>query len=167
MSNNDLAWSRYADLQKQSQQSQHLNDHIWGIERALNWLLASIETGTVPTSPTELDAALARAIASGSRLQRSRASALKSHGMAAQEPATTNPAVANLELARIAACFGAADANILFDAGFGYTHLEIAHRCSCTPGAVRVRLSRLRRRARVMHRPRSGAVRKAKVQLRN
>ena len=40
------------------------------------------------------------------------------------------------------------DEEILLDAGLGYTDREIADRHATTPGAIRVRLSRLRHKLR-------------------
>lgn len=166
MPEHDLAWSRYADLQQQNQQSQHLNDHTWGNESALNWLLASIANGTVPSNPAELDAALKRAIASGGRLRRSRSSMLRRWAVESNAAVAHNPAEANIELAQIERSVEAGEASILFDAANGYTPREIAHRCASTPGAVRVRLMRLRRRLRLRRCPQSHSLRrKGRVRL--
>lgn len=167
MSNIDFAWARYADLQKKNQQSEHLNDHTWGVEAALNWLLTAIETGNIPSTPAELDAALDRVISSGGRLRRSRATILKKFADEIQPAATNNPAEANLELAEIGRLFPGSEARILFDAGAGFNDIEIGHRCSSTPGAVRVRLSRLRRKAREILRPTRGPIRRRVIQLKN
>jgi hypothetical protein len=140
MSNSDYAWLRYAELQLRSRKSQNFNDYAWGIESALNFLLNAVETGTVPSNPADLDAALSRAIASGARLCRSRSLAVKKWVLPS-ELISTHTAEANIELAWIA---GAVKGKILLDAGLGYTDREIANRHASTPGAVRVRLSRLR-----------------------
>jgi hypothetical protein len=144
MSNDDFAWQRYADLQERSRKVTHLGDYAWGIERALNYLLNAIKTGTVPPNPLDLDAALNRAIASGARLHRSRSLALKKSMTPPESVSIGAAALASIELTKIARAFKTADNGILIDAGFGYTDREIAERHASTPGAVRVRLHRLR-----------------------
>ena len=144
MSDSDYAWLRYADLQQRSEKIQKLNDYAWGIESGLNYLLNGIETGTVPANSAGIDAALNRAIASGARLRRSHSLALKKWVLPAESMSTNAAAEANIELARIGSAVKEADEKILFDAGFGYTDREIANRHASTPGAIRVRLSRLR-----------------------
>jgi DNA-directed RNA polymerase specialized sigma24 family protein len=144
MANSDYAWLRYAELQQRSRKSQNFNDYTWGIESALNFLLNAVDTGTVPSNPADLDAALNRAIASGARLCRSRSATLKKWVLPSELISTHAAAEANIELARIEGAFKEADGEILMDAGLGYTDREIADRHSSTPGAVRVRLSRLR-----------------------
>jgi hypothetical protein len=141
----DYAWLRYADLQQRSRKAQELNDYAWGIEAALNYLLRVLETGTIPFNQLDLDAALSRAIASGARLRRSRSFAQRKWLIPPDALSTNSAAEASFELDRIGRDMRGADAEILLDAGFGYTDREIACRHTSTPGAVRVRLSRLRR----------------------
>jgi DNA-directed RNA polymerase specialized sigma24 family protein len=147
MSSIDYAWLRYADLQQRSRRAYFFSDVAWGIESALNYLLNAIETGTAPSNPEDLDAILNRAIASGARLCRSRSLALKIW-LPAESNSTTSPAEANIELARVECSVKEADKQILLDAGFGYSDREIATRHTSTPGAIRVRLSRLRLKLR-------------------
>jgi DNA-directed RNA polymerase specialized sigma24 family protein len=156
MPNSDYAWLRYAELQQRSRKAQDFNDYGWGIESALNFLLNAIETGTVPSNPADLGAALGRAIASGARLCRSRSATLKKWVLSSDLISTHNAAEANVELARIKSALKEADAEILMDVGLGYTDREIADRHSSTPGAVRVRLSRLRLKLSASHRPEFG-----------
>jgi hypothetical protein len=70
--------------------------------------------------------------------------ALKRWTTSTESSSTSAAAEAKIELARIACSVRNADEEILFDAGFGYTDREIANRRASTPGAIRVRLSRLR-----------------------
>jgi DNA-directed RNA polymerase specialized sigma24 family protein len=144
MSKDDHAWRRYADLQELSRKSPYLGDYAWGIECALNYLLSAIETSTVPPDSLDLEAALTRAIASGARLYRSRSLALKTWMRPPESMSTNAAAEARIELARIGGAVKAADKKILLEAGLGYTDREIANRHASTPGAIRVRLSRLR-----------------------
>jgi hypothetical protein len=145
MSITEIAWQRYSELQQRSRNTQELNDYSWGIESALNYLLRAIETGALPATKSELDEAIRRTIASGARLQRSRSSAHRKW-LAPQEPVCNNPAEARIELARVALAVKDSDGEILLDAGLGYTDREIASRHESSPGAIRVRLSRLRLR---------------------
>jgi hypothetical protein len=144
MLSNDYVWLRYADLQQRSREVYFFSDLAWGIESALNYLFNAIETGTAPPNPVDLDAALSRAIASGARLFRSRTLTLKTWVLPTEPIRTNATAEAHIELARIRSSVKEADRKILLDAGFGYTDREIAIRHASTPGAIRVRLSRLR-----------------------
>jgi DNA-directed RNA polymerase specialized sigma24 family protein len=144
MSPGHYAWLCYEDLQQRSKKLQNFNDYAWGIECALNYLLGAIEAGTFPSDLAELDAAVNRAIATGARLWRSRALALKKWLPPIESSATAGAAEATVEFARIARTVKKADEEILLDAGHGYTDREIARRHATTPGAIRVRLSRLR-----------------------
>jgi hypothetical protein len=141
MSNIDEAWLRYAELQQRSSNTPYLNDFTWGIECALDYLLHAIQTDTVPL---DLDEAIKRTIASGSRRQRSRSLTLKTWMAPPESNSTSALAEARLGLERIRTTVKDADRRVLFDAGFGYTDREIADRHGSTPGAIRVRLSRLR-----------------------
>ena len=144
MSNSDYAWLRYAELQQRSRKAQNFNDYTWGIESALNFLLNAVETGTVPPNPVDLDAAINRVIASGARLCRSRSLTLKKWVVPSDLISSHTAAEANIELAWIDGAVKEADGKVLLDAGLGYTDREIAARNASTPGAIRVRLSRLR-----------------------
>lgn len=161
MSSNDHVWLRYAELQQRSRNTSQFSDYASGLECALDYLLHAIETGTVPPDPAVLEAALKRAIASGARLHRSRSLALKTWVTPPESMSTNAVAEARLEIARIGctvkedgevlvdAGHGCtdrqiADRKVLLDAGFGYFDREIADRHASTPGAIRVRLSRLR-----------------------
>jgi DNA-directed RNA polymerase specialized sigma24 family protein len=151
MSNSDYAWLRYAELQQRSRKGQDLNDYTWGIESGLNFLLNAVETGNIPPNPADLDAALNRAIASGARLFRSRSATLKKWVLPSEFVSSHTAAEANIELARIEDAIKEAERKILLDAGLGYTDREIADRHASTPGAVRVRLSRLRVKLAALH----------------
>ena len=164
----DYAWLRYADLQQRSRRAEELNDYSWGIEAALTYLLRVIETGNIPFSQSDLDAELSRAIASGARLRRSRALALRKWLVSPDSLSTNSAAEASIELDRIGLVVKESDVEILLDAGFGYTDREIASRHTSTPGAIRVRLSRLRRKlAEKRHSvPEPGAGRKTAYPIR-
>ena len=140
----DYAWLRYADLQQRSREAEEVDDYSWGMEAALNYLLRVTETGTIPFSQPDIDAAVNRAIASGARLRRSRSLALRKWLVPPDSLSTDSAAEASIELDRIGREVKEADGEILLDAGFGYTDREIAGRHTSTPGAIRVRLSRLR-----------------------
>jgi DNA-directed RNA polymerase specialized sigma24 family protein len=157
MATSDYAWLRYAELQQRTRKAQNFNDYAWGIESALNFLLNAVETGTLPTNPADLDAALNRAIASGARLYRSRSAALKKWVLPSDLISTHTAAEANIELARIEGSVKETDGKILLDAGLGYTDREIADRHSSTPGAIRARLSRLRGKLAAGRHSESGA----------
>jgi hypothetical protein len=117
MANSDYAWLRYAELQQRSKKAQDFNDYTWGLESALNFLLNAVETGTVPSNPADLDAALNRAISSGGRLCRSRSATLKKWVLPSELISTHTAAEANIELARIEGAVKETDGKILLDAG--------------------------------------------------
>ena len=144
MSPSHYAWLRYADLQERSKKLQNFNDYAWGIECALNYLLGAIEAGAFPSDLAELDAAVNRAIATGARLWRSRALALRKWASPIEPSANAGAVEAIVEFGRISRTVKKADEEILLDAGHGYTDREIACRHASTPGAIRTRLSRLR-----------------------
>ncbi len=116
---------------------------LGGSKPALNYLLNAINTGTVPSSPSDLDAALNRTIATRARLRRSHSLA-RTKWSPSESVLSGAAAEANVELDRIGSVVKEADGKILLDAGLGYTDREIASRHASTPGAIRVRLSRLR-----------------------
>jgi DNA-binding NarL/FixJ family response regulator len=171
MTTEEYAWRRYADLQQRSSKIQTIDDYAWGVDSALMFLINAIQTSSLPSNPVELDLALKRVISSGARLRRSRDAALKKWMTPPDSMVTSTAAEANVELSRIAAVTTGSDQKILFDAGFGYTDREIAHRHRSTPGAIRVRLSRLRQKLgrtrlttrRAQHRPRLASVRAVSV----
>lgn len=146
MPNCNYAWRRYEELQKRALDSLHVNDYSWGIESALNSVLKAIETSTVESDPSTLDKAIDRSISSGARLQRSRSLTLKTWMVPSESITTNGSAEANMELKRIGREAKDRDRKILMEAAYGYTDREIARRHSSTPGAIRVRLSRLRHR---------------------
>jgi DNA-directed RNA polymerase specialized sigma24 family protein len=115
------------------------------MEAGMTHLLDAIATDTVPADPKELQATLNRTIASAARLHRSRAAVL-SYNRPIDEPPTADAtaAEASIELMRIVGLVSSNDGGLLVDAGLGYTDREIAQRRGSTPGAIRVRISRLR-----------------------
>jgi DNA-binding NarL/FixJ family response regulator len=138
-------WPYYAELQQRSRKLLRINGYSWGIERALHFLLDAIATDTVPSDPDELVAALNRAIASEARLIRSHDAALvKFPPVTESALASVTAAEARIELTRIMRLVSTNDEDVIVDAGLGYADREIADRRNSTPGAIRVRLSRLR-----------------------
>lgn len=144
-SSDDYPWAYYAELQNRSSKLKRLTPFWWGMEAGMAYLLEAIAAGTVPADPNELVATLNRTIASAARLDRSRAATL-SYNKPVDGPPTTDDvaAEARIELTRIIRLVGNRGQNVLVDAGLGYTDREIALRHGLTPGAVRVRISRLR-----------------------
>ena len=144
-SNDDYLWAYYADLQARSCKFARLTPFWWGMEAGMDYLLDTIATGTVPANPSDLMATLTRTIASAARLHRSHAAALSYNRPIDEPPAADDTAAeARIEIARIVRLVSSNDENMLVDAGLGYTDREIADRRGSTPGAVRVRVSRLR-----------------------
>jgi len=131
-------------LQQRSINTTHIGGYSWGIDYALDYLLNAINTGTVPLNPQDLEVALNRAINTGARFHRSRLSTIATLAPLT-EPLSPDAAIeARIELARIKRTVKETDGTVLLDAGLGYTDRQIGDRRVSTPGAVRVRLSRLR-----------------------
>lgn len=143
MSMHDYLWIRYADLQLRCCRSPQLDDHSWGLERALDHLLSSIENDSIPQTPQQLDSAIDRAIESGARLHRSRSLGLRTWSQV-DEQLTAVSIEAEIEIRRLSEKLRPIDAQMLGAVGLGYSDREIADRVSSTPSAVRTRLSRLR-----------------------
>jgi hypothetical protein len=144
-SSDKYPWPYYADLQRRSDKLTRLSDYWWGMESGLAYLLDAITAGTVPPDPDELVAVLNRTIASGARLRRSHTVALDEFAPIAEQASTDDAAAeARIELTRIVRLVSSTDEATLIDAGLGFTDREIAYRRGSTPGAIRVRLSRLR-----------------------
>jgi DNA-directed RNA polymerase specialized sigma24 family protein len=162
MPNCDYAWQRYEELQKRAMDSSHVNNYSWGIESALSSLLEAIETGTVESTTATLDVAIHRIISSGARLQRSRSLTLKTWALPPESMSTSGLAEANIELERIGRAVNDLDREILMETACGYTDREIAGRHASTPGAIRVRLSRLRLKLATVN---DSASRPARVKL--
>jgi DNA-binding NarL/FixJ family response regulator len=141
----DYAWAYYADLQHRSSKVARLTPHWWAMEAGMSYLLDAIAAGAVPSDSTELTANLNRTIASAARLYRGRRATLSRNKPHDSPPAAGDVAAeARIELTRAMRIISKDDKHVLFDAGLGYTDREIAERQGSTPGAVRVRISRLR-----------------------
>jgi len=144
-SSDDYPWAYYADLQDRSRKFARLTPFWWGMEVGMAYLLNAIATETVPADPRQLVATLNRTIASAARLHRGRAAALSYHRPIDDPPSVDNTAAeARIELMRIVRLVSTNDGLLLVGAGLGYTDREIAQRHGSTPGAIRVRISRLR-----------------------
>jgi DNA-binding NarL/FixJ family response regulator len=144
-SQNDYPWPYYLDLQRRSRNLSRIGNYARGIECALDFLLDAIASGTVPSDPDDLVLALDRVIASGARLDRSHAASLAKFAPLPETASSDDAsAEARIELSRIMRLVNVNEKTLLFDVGLGYADREIAERRNSTPGAVRVRLSRLR-----------------------
>jgi DNA-binding NarL/FixJ family response regulator len=145
MTNYAYPWPYYADLQQRSAKLTRLSDYWWGMERGMVYLLDAIAAGTVPSDPDELVSILNRTIASAARAHRSRSGTLAYYTPIAEPPSFDDTAAeARIKLTRAMRLVSSRDGDMLVDAGFGFTDREIAERHGLTPGAVRVRISRLR-----------------------
>ena len=139
-------WSTYARLQTQLARSQgsdkrtsRIDDRTWGIEAALNQLLAE-----QPPAEEELD----RAIRSASRRERYRKRLRRIH-LPAEEPAGTSVEEdtfdARERLRRVAGRVTPEDSALLRAVGEGYEYKEIAASTKVAAGTLRARVLRLRR----------------------
>jgi len=140
----ESAWAAYGDLQRQSGDATRIDDRYWGLDRAMDRLLDSLCSGTVPLSKDDREAFLRREISTGSRLERARESALQRHAQQSIIPCPHHQLEARIALSEVARSTKLDDALLLFDVGQGRTDIEIADRIGKSPGAVRTRVSRLR-----------------------
>jgi hypothetical protein len=147
MSKFDFAWHCYENLQRRALHSRRTGDCSWGIDRGLDYLIAAIGSDTVPQNPQTLEANLKRAMASGARLERAHLSSLKTWLVLREAASMESEVDATAALARIVnAVTGPIDRQILYKTSLGYTDVEIAAHLTSTSGAIRIRLSRLRRK---------------------
>lgn len=144
-SNDDYLWAYYADLQDRSRRAVRLTPFWWGMEAGMAYLIDAITAGTVSADPKELAAALNRTIASAARLHRSRTAATARNAPIEMPPDSDDLAAeARLEIGRMLRLVSSKDESVLTDAGLGFSDREIADRRGSTPGAIRIRISRLR-----------------------
>lgn len=135
-------WDEYHRLQQQLDRSTNVNHQTWGLEAALDEVLTAVETSTTITTE-----AIGRAMASAARLERYRAALLEkmlkpldpNDGVVDQ----TSDARETLEVLVMAVL--PEDLDLLVAVGEGRPYAELAFEMGASPGALRTRVSRLRR----------------------
>jgi DNA-binding NarL/FixJ family response regulator len=141
MSNLLPPWSHYLALQTKLKLSSTVDDTDWGIEAALDRILAS--SSTAPYKDIE------RAARSESRRERYRAG-LRRQYLANEEDHFDGESrlQARQQLRRVRERVGDKEWTLLSDVGRGNSYREIAREVGTSSGAVRIHVSRLRQRIR-------------------
>jgi len=139
----DFLWGKYACLQAELRDKPSVGNRSWGIEAGLNRILSSVP---LSNDPSANDDDIERAVNNEQRRERHRA-ALRHLYLVTEEPGphpeTSLQARAELRLAR--AKVTKSDWDLLSAVAIGHDYAEIAAAEPRTPGALRVRVLRLRR----------------------
>jgi sigma-70-like protein len=137
-------WGAYARLQGDLSRRHRADGPAWGIEEALNRILRFDNTVT-PITQADID----RAVASGARRERSRASLRTRYAIVEAELLQTTDTAAVVEvrqeLALLEALAGGQDWALLCAVAEGRRYAEIAVQTHVSPGSLRARVLRLRR----------------------
>jgi hypothetical protein len=138
----DFTWSKYAQLQAELRDNHSVGDRSWGIEAGLNRILAA-PIGESPANDNDIQ----RAVSSRQRRERHRA-ALRRLYLVNNEAGPHPEAFlqARAELRSIRAKVISSDWHLLCAVGVGLEYAEIATVKGASTGALRVRVSRLRRK---------------------
>jgi hypothetical protein len=146
MTGTDYPWSVYERLQRASARSRQSGSREYAIDAGLDYLLSAIAAGTVPIRPADLETIVARVMATAARRRRHRTRLTMKWGLVDEKDAFLAAHARHLDLLRAGSAVAGEDTAILIDVGKGFTDREIASRRGTTPGAVRIRLARLRKR---------------------
>jgi len=135
------SWDDYAHLQAALLRGCQITDRTWGLEEALNRVLASLQDN----KPLKSDE-IARAAASGGRRERHRARLRIVHLADNGVPAHPEDVLATRHELHVArAKVSEWEWSVLCQVAAGYDYAELASANGGTPGSMRVRVLRLRR----------------------
>lgn len=130
-------WGAYARLQQTLERRRRVDDRTWGLEAGLNRLLSA-----EPPAEEDVD----RAILSESRKERYRTELRRTYPSDDPSKGTLQHTLDTRQrFRRIQARVTAMEWAILRAVAEGYTYKEIASFAKVSPGALRVRVLRLRR----------------------
>jgi hypothetical protein len=140
---NDSPWDKYASLQAELRDTYTVGNRTWAVEDAMNHIAAAEPTAPTPANDDDY---IDRTIRTAQRRERYRAALRRVYLV--QEPVGPRPdqhldARADLRSAR--AKIAKADWDLLCAVAVGRSYTEIAAQRGSTAGALRVRVSRLRR----------------------
>ena len=145
---NDLPfpWCVYEKIQLRALCGDRVASWSWGIENGLNSILTSVQSGSLPNLQ-ECEEGVARAIATGSRVERNRVRLQRKYLRGDDiERHAERRMLARVRLAEIRGTVSCAEWELLVAAASGIPCHDIATRLGVTAGAVRTRLFRLRGR---------------------
>jgi DNA-directed RNA polymerase specialized sigma24 family protein len=139
MSTSEDFWDAYARLQEKLASRDVADDYAWGLEATLNRLL---------NDPAASVADVERILGSETRKDRYRAALRRKYlGATPCQPSPDRTVTASLALAALQIHL-AAEWELLRAVALGYTYEEIAAHHGTSAGALRVRVTRARTRAR-------------------
>ena len=139
---NDFPWDKYAALQAELRDTYTVGNRSWAVEDAMN----HITVGPIEETPANDDGYVDRAVSTAQRRERHRAALRRLYlveGHAGPHPEEQLDARAALRSARAKAA--KADWDLLCAVAVGCSYTEIAAWRGSSAGALRVRVSRLRR----------------------
>jgi hypothetical protein len=131
-------WEEYARLQAELGASNEVNDHSWGLEAALDAIVAAARN-------SEPAPDLETVIASAGRRERHRAYVRRVNAGAFDHPVDDHARLeARIQLARISRALPRDDLRLACHVAVGLEYKAIATAIGGTPGSLRVRMSRVR-----------------------
>jgi DNA-binding NarL/FixJ family response regulator len=142
-------WSVYAALQLKVAKFHRSNDAAWGADDGLAHILTAIETGTVPTNPSDLNRDLKTAMATGAWNNRNRARIRLKYPKDLGDKDSLDPQLALIARERLQQLQGQlteTDWLILHSIAEGLSYAEISASTALTIASLRTRISRLRLR---------------------
>jgi hypothetical protein len=135
-------WNAYASLQAELSCARRINNQSWGTEAAMNRVLLSLQDNNPSTSDE-----IGRAAASERRLERRRAHLRLVYLASSQiSPHFENALAAKQELRIAQSKLPKRDWSVLWQVAVGYDYTKLASDNGVTPGNLRARVLRLRRR---------------------
>ncbi|WP_057461202.1 hypothetical protein [Pseudovibrio sp. POLY-S9] len=145
MEDQSVDWAEYARIQEELKKSKTSNDRQWGLEYAHNAILGDIVKGnSFDRSDVE------RRIRSGARRNRYRTRLLRLQPIAWQ-PENTDPSVAFESRSALKMLQAEVDDfDLIEKVAKGYNYDELATHGNDAVGALRKRVSRIRKRARTL-----------------
>lgn len=150
----DFLWAKYAPLQAELRDNHTVGDRSWGVEAGLNRILSAEPTDHPPANDDDIE----RVVSSEQRRERHRAALRRLYlteddgprrnGTAVNSPRGPDPETflqVRAELKSARAKVTKSDWVLLCAVAVGRDYAEIAAANGGTPGAMRVRVLRLRR----------------------
>lgn len=135
------AWSLYRDLQQKLQNRDVVDHQTWGMEAALDRILAQLQSDTEPTS-SALDTC--RSTAGWNERNRARIRRKYCRDLVTAPADPSEVAAARLTLSEIHDRIDGPEWLLLVAVAAGFSYAEVAARLGSSEGCIRTRVSRLR-----------------------
>ena len=144
MADFQFPWCIYAEEQSKVARCGRINDRSWGIENGLSSFLAAVESGDIPKNQVEFERGVARAVETGSWVERNHARLR--HKYLRPEPEHTEERLLDLIcLGELRDSVDATEWTLLMAVAAGIAYHEMK---GMTAGSARTRVARLRARLR-------------------